>query len=76
MTSTVAAPAFPVIIIALVPRLLVMNKIWGKETLRSVDAWACKDGSPEDDEDGRNGTTGGENNGNDEASQVLGGESV
>ena len=56
VTLTVAAPVFPVIIIALVPvRLLVMNKVWGKETLRFVDAWACKEGAPEDDEDRRNG---------------------
>jgi hypothetical protein len=56
VTLTVAAPAFPVIIIALVPaRLLIMNKIWGRETLRFVDAWACKDGTPEDDVDRRNG---------------------
>ncbi|KAG0650325.1 transporter [Hyphodiscus hymeniophilus] len=57
VTLTVAAPAFPVIIIALVPvRLLVMNKLWGRETLRFVDAWACKEGIPEDDEDRRNGS--------------------
>ena len=56
VTLTAAAPAFPVIIIALVPvRLLIMNKFWGKETLRFVDAWACKEGTPEDDEDRRNG---------------------
>ncbi len=41
-------------IIALVPiRLLVMNRIWHRETLRFVDAWACKEGTPEDDEDAR-----------------------
>lgn len=52
VTLTKAAPAFPVIIIALVPiRLLVMNRIWNRETLRFVDAWACRDGTPEDDED-------------------------
>lgn len=56
VTLTVAAPAFPVIIIALVPvRLLLMNRIWGRETLRFVDSWACRDGTPEDDEDIRNG---------------------
>ena len=56
ITLTVAAPAFPIIIIALVPvRLLVINRLWNRETLRSVDAWACKDGTPEDDEDRRNG---------------------
>lgn len=56
VTLTAAAPAFPVIIIALAPvRLFVMNKIWSRETLRFVDAWACKEGTPEDDEDTRNG---------------------
>lgn len=59
VTLTVAAPAFPVIIIALVPvRLLFMNRIWGRETLRFVDAWACKVGTPEDDEDHRKGLVG------------------
>lgn len=54
VTLTIAGPAFPVIIIALVPiRLLLMNKIWDRETLRYVDAWACQDGTPEDDEDRR-----------------------
>ena len=52
VTLTRGAPAFPVIIIALVPvRLLLMNKLWNRETLRFVDAWACRDGTPEDDED-------------------------
>ena len=52
VTLTKGAPAFPVIIIALVPaRLLLMNKIWRRETLRFVDAWACRDGTPEADED-------------------------
>ena len=52
VTLTRGAPAFPVIIIALVPaRLLLMNKIWSRETLRLVDAWACRDGTHEDDED-------------------------
>jgi hypothetical protein len=56
VTLTVAAPAFPAIIIALVPiRLLLMSRVWGRETLRFVDAWACKEGTPEDDEDRRNG---------------------
>ena len=51
VTLTKGAPAFPIIIIALVPvRLLLMNRIWGKETLMFVDAWACRDGTPEDDE--------------------------
>lgn len=54
VTLTKGAPAFPVIIIALVPiRLVVMNRIWHRETLRFVDAWACRDGTPEDDEDRR-----------------------
>ncbi|XWX02178.1 hypothetical protein V2A60_010211 [Cordyceps javanica] len=49
VTLTVAAPAFPLIIIALVPlRLAFMNKIWSKETLRAVDGWACRPGKPED----------------------------
>ena len=52
VTLTKGAPAFPVIIIALVPaRLLLMNKLWSRETLRFVDAWACRNGTPEDDED-------------------------
>lgn len=49
VTLTKGAPAFPVILIALVPiRLLWMNRIWNKETLRFVDAWACRPGTPED----------------------------
>jgi hypothetical protein len=32
-----------------------MKRIWGRETLRFVDAWACKRGNPEDDEDERDG---------------------
>jgi len=52
VTLTVAGPAFPIIIIALVPaRLFIMNKIWNREVLRFVDQWACKAGTPEDDED-------------------------
>jgi len=52
ITLTKGAPAFPVVIIALVPiRLLFMNKIWNRETLRYVDAWACKEGTPEDEQD-------------------------
>ena len=52
VTLTKGAPAFPVIIIALVPtRLLLMKKLWSRETLRFVDAWACREGTPEDDED-------------------------
>lgn len=33
-----------------------MNKLWSKEALRFVDAWACRDGTPEDDEE-RNAVT-------------------
>lgn len=52
VTLTKGAPAFPVIIIALVPvRLLLMSRMRHRETLRFVDAWACRDGTPEDDED-------------------------
>ena len=48
VTRTVAGPAFPVIIIALVPfRLLAMNRIWSKDVLRFVDRWACREGFPE-----------------------------
>lgn len=50
VTLTVAAPAFPIIIIILVPiRLKVMNRLWDRETLRWVDGWACREGKPEDD---------------------------
>lgn len=53
VTLTVAAPAFPLIIIALVPvRLTVMNRIWSRETLLMVDRWACREGNPEDDGEG------------------------
>lgn len=52
ITLTVVSPAFPVVIIALVPvRLLVLNKVWNREVLKFVDAWACKEGTPEGDED-------------------------
>ena len=52
VTLTQAAPAFPVLIILLVPfRLLVMKRWWPREVLRFVDAWACREGTPEDDED-------------------------
>ncbi|KAI9894978.1 MAG: hypothetical protein M1814_000199 [Vezdaea aestivalis] len=55
ITLTKGAPAFPLIIIALVPvRLFLMNKFWDRETLRYVDAWACRAGTPEDDEDAYN----------------------
>jgi hypothetical protein len=50
----VVSPAFPVIIIALVPtRLFLMEKIWNREVLRHVDQWACKDWTPEGDENAR-----------------------
>lgn len=49
VTLTVVAPAFPLIIIALVPvRLSLMGRVWGRETLRLVDGWACREGKPED----------------------------
>ena len=52
VTLTKGAPAFPLIIIACVPaRLLLMNKVWSREVLRFVDAWACREGTPEDEED-------------------------
>ncbi|KAM0804231.1 bicarbonate transporter [Usnea florida] len=52
VTLTKGAPAFPVIIIGFVPaRLLLMNRLWSRETLRFVDSWASRDGTPEDDED-------------------------
>ncbi|PHH60904.1 hypothetical protein CDD81_1065 [Ophiocordyceps australis] len=50
MTLTVAAPAFPLVIVALVPvRLSLMNRIWSRQLLRVVDGWACRPGKPEDD---------------------------
>ena len=50
VTLTKGAPAFPVIVIALVPfRLKVMKHWWRQETLRFVDAWACREGTPEDE---------------------------
>ncbi|KAI9367687.1 HCO3 transporter family-domain-containing protein [Aspergillus egyptiacus] len=52
LTLTRGAPAFPLLIVALVPfRLLAMKRWWPREVLRFVDAWACKEGTPEDDED-------------------------
>lgn len=52
VTLTIVSPAFPVIIIALVPvRLLLLKKVWNRECLRYVDSWACKEGTPEGDED-------------------------
>lgn len=54
VTLTKGAPAFPLILIALVPvRLLLMKKFWRREVLRFVDAWACREGTPEDEEDER-----------------------
>ena len=32
-------------------RLLSMNTLWARSTLRFVDAWACRPGRPEDDDD-------------------------
>lgn len=52
VTLTPAAPAFPVIIVLLVPiRLRFMNKWWNRETLKHVDAWACKEGEFDDDDE-------------------------
>ncbi|PHH85570.1 hypothetical protein CDD83_237 [Cordyceps sp. RAO-2017] len=49
VTLTVAAPAFPLVIIALVPvRLTLMTRLWSRHTLRLVDGWACRPGKPED----------------------------
>ena len=54
VTLTPGAPVFPIIIVALVPiRLTVMRRLWDREVLRFVDAWACKEGTPEDEEDRR-----------------------
>ena len=64
ITLTKAAPAFPIVIIACVPvRLLIMNRIWGRETLRFVDAWACREGTPEGDEDARTAAMNGDEEG-------------
>lgn len=50
--STIAGPAFPIMIILLVfLRLKIMSCIWNREALRYVDPWACHDGTVEDDED-------------------------
>ena len=55
LTFTKAAPVCPLIFIVLVPiRLLVMKRLWDRDTLRYVDGWACKDGTPEDDNDDDN----------------------
>jgi hypothetical protein len=35
----------------------LMNRIWRREVLRFVDAWACREGTPEDDEDNRGQTS-------------------
>lgn len=52
VTLTKGAPMFPILIVVLVPvRLLLMSRIWNRETLRFVDKWACKNGTPEDDMD-------------------------
>jgi hypothetical protein len=55
-TLTKGGPIFPIMVILLVPfRLLVMKRMWKREYLRYVDAWACRDGTPEDEEDRKNG---------------------
>lgn len=57
--SNTAAPAFPLVIVLLVPlRLMVMGRVYermwgsirGKSVLAFVDAWACRDGAPGADE--------------------------
>ncbi|RDW62308.1 anion exchange protein [Coleophoma cylindrospora] len=74
VTLTVVAPAFPVIIILLVPaRLLLMNRIWDRETLRFVDAWACRPGTPEDTEDEKLALESGTGKKNDDAAYGGGG---
>ncbi|KAF2686386.1 hypothetical protein K458DRAFT_476870 [Lentithecium fluviatile CBS 122367] len=56
VTLTIAGPAFPIIILLLVPiRLKIMNRVWNREILRYVDAWACREGTVEDEEDRRKG---------------------
>jgi hypothetical protein len=37
-------------------RLTVMNRLWSRDALRYVDGWACRHGTPEDDEDREKGT--------------------
>ena len=77
VTLTKGAPAFPVIVIALVPvRLLLMNRLWDRETLRFVDAWACKEGTPEDEEDERVGAEKGRSDGEVVGQSEEGGMSV
>jgi hypothetical protein len=57
ITLTKAAPSFPIFIIGLVPvRLFLMKRWWHRDTLRFVDAWACRAGTPEDDEDAQSRT--------------------
>lgn len=48
VTLTKAAPAFPVLVLILVPlRLKVLGRLWGRGTLGLVDGWACREGGPE-----------------------------
>lgn len=52
LTLTRGGVAFPILVFSLIPfRLLVMKRIWSAETLKYVDSWACKSGSPEDDDE-------------------------
>lgn len=47
VTLTKAAPAFPVLVLILVPlRLKVLGRLWGRGTLGLVDGWACREGGP------------------------------
>lgn len=56
ISLTSAGPAFPLLVVACVPmRLLVVRRIWSRQTLRIVDRWSCREGSPEDDEDAMRG---------------------
>lgn len=54
-----------------------MNRIWGRETLRFVDGWACRPGKPEDSEEEKAARGEGERGGGDgnvSASANVGGE--
>jgi hypothetical protein len=48
VTLSPAGPAFPILIISLVPfRLLALPRIWSRDVLMHVDKWSCRDGTPE-----------------------------
>ncbi|KAL4925151.1 HCO3 transporter family-domain-containing protein [Aspergillus undulatus] len=66
-------PGLPLLIVALVPfRLLLMKCWWPREAPRSVDAWACKEVTPGDDEDVEDRTKG---TGSEPSPAVAGGAS-